>query len=423
MPILENNIILNDILSRNYYRDFYGVNPKRAIDLIFSNDTCNSCDHCYLSLDKHIDCYKERAKFSLETIQNNLKIFIDWYVGNYFNCNINLKNGDLILTNENICLLDNFLNINSPITLTIYTTLDVECDFQTIKSYINKLNQKNIKVHFKLLLNGFYCDPMGRSELFYQSVLNFLENEHYSIIANITPYNVRYWIENYKWWLNILGEKAFSLIDLNEVSSDQWTDDLIGNYISFLDFQVDILSKVVPSFANFVFVGNEDIHFNSIQLLSQEILSNKKHHRNCDFHNNLTIDIQTFNLLLCSKINYDSFYLGTFNVETKQWEAIVPELSILKAHLKRSSTPHCEKCNFIELCNGFCYGASFEKKYNLLIPIRQYCHLIQAKYQFLIYKYNTMNYFNLHILDNLNITPIFKQYLTHLHHEIMSRFE
>lgn len=425
MPILENNIFLNDMLYRNYYLNFQSKNPSRAIDLIFSNDLCNSCDHCYLSLDKKIDCYNKKEIFSLSTIQNNLKIFIEWYIENQFNCNINLKNGDLILTKENICLLDNFLKLNSlfPITISIYTTLDVDCDFETIKFYVNKLKQNNININFKILLNGLYCDTANRNELFYQSVLTFLNDEEYNIIANITPNNIIYWIDNYKWWLRVLGEKALTSIILNEVSSDKWTDELISAYIPFLDFQVDVLSKIIPSFPSFVFLGDKEINFNSIQLLSQEILINNKYYRDCEFHNNLVIDIQTFNLLLCSKINYDNFYLGHFNIKEKKWDALTPELSILKAHLKRSSTPHCEKCNFIELCSGFCYGASFEKNYNPLIPIRQFCNLTKAKYQFLIYKYNSMKYFDLNILDNLNLPSEFKHYLSNLHRTTMLKFK
>lgn len=426
MPILENNIFLNDVLYRNYYIDFQSENPKQAIDLVFSNDLCNSCDHCYLSLDKKIDCYSKKENFSFSSIQNNLKIFVDWYIENHFNCNINLKNGDLILTKENISLLDSFLNISpsSMITIYIYTTLDTNCDFKTIEFYINKLKQHNIQISFKLLLNGLYCDTINRTEQFYQSILTFLNDKEYSIIANITPTNISFWIDNYKWWLTVLGEKALTSICLVEINSDQWTNELIGLYVSFLDFQVDVLSSIIPSFTNFVFLENDtNIHFNSIQLLSKEILINNKYYKECEFHNNLVIDIQTFNLLLCSKINYDNFYLGHFNKTTKQWEAIVPELSILKAHLKRSSTPHCEKCNFIDLCDGFCYGASFEKLYNPLIPIRQFCNLMTAKYQFLIYKYGTMKYFDLNILNNLNLSSEFKNYLLTLHHKTMQKFK
>ena len=114
-------------------------------------------------------------------------------------------------------------------------------------------------------------------------------------------------------------------------------------------------------------------------------------------HNALVIDINKLNILLCHKINYEDFIIGTYLIENNQITSCIaktPSLAIIKAHLKRSCTPHCEYCNYLNICEGFCYGLSYEKSYNPLIPIKQNCDLIKCKYNFLLYKYKLLDIFN-----------------------------
>jgi hypothetical protein len=63
------------------------------------------------------------------------------------------------------------------------------------------------------------------------------------------------------------------------------------------------------------------------------------------------------------------------------------------------------------LCEKTCYGENFKVSYNPLCPIKNSCDLTKIKYNFLIYKYNLLNMFN---LDFLNLNYTFKRNLQNL---------
>lgn len=400
----ENKQFLNDVLYRNYFLDFKRNDAHKQIDFIFPIKDKISTNHLQLN-----------NNFNFDIISNNLKQLVNWYKENNFKCIINLKNIDDFLSNDYISLLDTFLNLND-VHLNLYTNMSFLNNFELTKliiTYIQKLQNNNIYIHFNINLDGLYCDNIN-SEEFYNKLLTFLSNyEYWEFFSYITPENIENWIQNYQWWISKLDVSCLDKIHLIEDTNKNWSLEAIQNFISFIDFQVDLLSGVLKdNFQNFIFNQLEEkkICFTNIQLINQGIMDNSKYYRDCAFHNSLSIDLSNLKLLLCGNINYKNFSIGHFN--GIDWEPEIVELSMLTTHLKRSSTPHCEKCQFIELCPGFCYAKSFDYIYNPLIPIRQYCNLITAKYNFLIYKYITLDLFDFSKVNN--IPPYFEKYLKDL---------
>lgn len=395
----ENKQFLNDVLYRNYYLDFYKEHPKKKIDFIFP-----------IKQDKNKNQLEINDNFNYNLIFKNLDLLLNWYNNSNFHCDINLKNIDNFIQEYSLDFFDLFLKIKN-INLNIFTNLSFLNDFElTTKmiSYIDKLEKNNIIIHFKIQLNGLYCDLIN-DEKFYQKVLDFISNyKNWEIFCEITPNNIQNWEQNYQWWVMQLNDLCFSHIHLTEINNNNWDLDSIQNFISFIDFQVDFLQEVLgENLKTFIFNQfDSPIFFTNIQLINKEIINNHQYYRHCGFHDNLSIDLSNLKLILCEKLNYKNFSIGHF--DATEWEPEIVELSMLKTHLKRSSTPHCEKCQFIELCPGFCYADSFNYIYNPLIPIRQYCNLITAKYNFLIYKYITMGLFD---FSDINIPEYFKKYL------------
>jgi hypothetical protein len=81
---------------------------------------------------------------------------------------------------------------------------------------------------------------------------------------------------------------------------------------------------------------------------------------------------------------------------------------MLNTHLKRSSTPHCEKCSYIGICQGFCFTESYHKCFNPIIPIKESCDLKKAKYS-LIFSY-------------LAKDSSFKTYISNIHNNIFKNY-
>ena len=417
---IENKTLLKDILRRNYYSHFQQNDSKKNIEFLLSN-TCNqNCEHCYLS--------HETAMYPNSNYQNNdykktlinLQSLLNWYNDNEFKCDIILSGNDWL--NDKTFyekILNTFQTFEfkyTPKNIIIYSNLLFLLDNKQtdrIKEFITIMQKnRNINIQFQIFLNGKYCDNDMYSDEFYQKMFNFLSITDYLIHAFITPTNVSGWIENYKWWIRNLKDQAFSHITLTELTCDSWTKENLSDFIQFIDFQTDFLKECIVNFEWLIFNQNEDYKFINTQLISQQILNNVNSHQDCNFHNSVVINVKNLTLLLCDKINYPDFIIGTFVEENGQITDLEPNnmsLIILKAHLKRSSTPHCETCDFLELCDGFCYGAAYEKTYNPLLPIKEKCDLIKSKYIYLIYKYNLLGYFN--NLETYSTNASFNKYI------------
>lgn len=428
--MVQNNIddiyLFQDILDRNYFNDFR--HGEKNIEFLLNNNICShNCKNCYLNTDKEI--YKNQNIFSQVGTNkfNNLLKLIDWYISNNFCCNIYIKG---CLEEENIdevlrCFTEihnKFININlKPKEIYIYTK---GLNLNLLKNILLIFNNSDIKIIPIFLINGYYCDEQNLyTEKQYLDLIDFIKNNICKIHAEIDADNVQKWIQNYKWWILSLGIDNCNKIYLTEVLNDAWTQEAISSYINFLDFQVDFLSENIKNFQEIIFLENA-LNFSTIQLIDQEILTNKKYYQNCLFHMGITIDISTLKIPTCSKLNYPIFHIGEFSLEDNNADLKLNPLNLTllipKAHLKRSCTPHCEYCDYISLCKKTCYGENFKVSYNPLCPIKNSCDLTKAKYNFLIYKYNLLN-----LLDfkNLNLNYSFEKIIKKIKEQEVNKYE
>lgn len=417
----QNNQFLTDVLFRNYFLNFQRQDGKKELDFIFSNSCPYNCPQCYLSTEKQL--YPNYEEKICDNIFSSYAALLDWYEENKFFCNLNLKNCNYEVNTVLDMTYKKFISAQTApkkITLYINPKTIQQIDFK----YFELFKNINIPLILNIFANGLFCDDEKYTEEDYLNIFNLVNNNCAIVTAYVTPENVHNWIMNYKWWISNLSEKCFESICIKEFKNDKWTKKAINKYISFLDFQIDFLNSLFPEKSEFIdiFFSKGNLNFNTIELVDQGIITNKKQYMDCDFHNNLTIDVNTLRLLLCSEINYHDFTIGYFNIETKMFEANNAELIILKAHLKRSSTPHCEKCALIGICDGFSYGQSYNKIFNPLIPIKESCEFNFGKYNFLIYKYNILSYIDSPMLKN-KCDKTFYKYLFNLKENIKNNLE
>ena len=414
---IEDTQLLRDILNRNYF------NNNKNIEIILSNNCCYNCKDCFLrKKDTLLYPFSNFADPNESDIINNYQDFIQWYIDNNYSAILEFSG------TQNLNLLYNILDITyikfkeykqSPTAIIIYNNMIFLKDEEYSKKIFKLIQQYEnigIQIHFKIKQNGKFCDdPLIYDDEYYNKLCNFLQSYPFSeVISYVTPENVSQWITNYKWWITSLGEVALQKIKIIELQSNAWTKEKINEYILFLDFQIDFfVMHVFPKkddLLQFIYNKNQQYKFNTIQIINHEILENINHYRNCNFHNNLIIDITDLSLLLCHKINFKDFKIGHFEKENNTL-SIYPDnynLIILKAHLQRGCSPHCEKCKFLDLCEGFCYGASYENNYNVLMPIKESCELAQCKFIFLFYKYNLID-----CLTDKYASPFFRTELQH----------
>ena len=396
--------LLQDILKRNYF-DFF-LKGDKEIEFILNNNCNQNCKNCFsCSYDR--DIYKNQNIFipTKSHKYDNLLNLIDWYIQNQFHCKIIFKG--CIEEESSYDLLKTCKEVYNKFVL--HNIFPKEIVFETKGKNIKLLNSilnifnKQILITFAFNINGPYCDNEEESK--YQELLNFILNNDASINAQINASNVAQWIKNYKWWIVNLGFNNLDKLHLSETLDSNWDFSSLQQYIKFLDFQVDILSENIPDFKNYIF--NNKLNFTTIQIIDQEFLTNKRYYQSCSFHNGLTIDLSTLKIPACSKLNYPIFHVGEFD-DDFNIKPINISILVAKSHLKKSCTPHCEYCNFLNLCEKTCYGENFKVSYNPICPIKNSCNMIAVKYNFLFFKYNTMNLLN---LEEYDLDPAFRKNL------------
>ena len=410
---IDDIYLFQDILNRNYFNDFQRKN-KHIEFLLNNNDCSHNCINCYMNVDK--DLYKNQDIFT-PTKQNkydNLLKLIEWYILNNFCCDIHIKGCIEEERSSKIFnifseMFEMFLKAeNKPNVIYIYTK---GINLDLLKQIILIFHNSEIRIIPVLCVNGYYCDTeFSYTEQQYSLMIDFILNNPCEVHAEINARNINKWIQNYKWWILSLGLDNCNKIYLKETLNDEWDTNSIQSYINFLDFQIDFLSENIEDFQNAIF-SKEMMPFSTAHLIDQKILTNQKYYQDCLFHNGLTIDVSTLKMPTCSKLNYPIFHIGEFVYDEQNKLKLEPlnlTMLIPKAHLKRSCTPHCEYCKYINLCEKTCYGENFKVSYNPLCPVKNSCDLMKAKYNFLIYKYNLLNLLD---FNKLNLNYSFKKSL------------
>lgn len=400
--------LLQDILKRNYFNFF--KKGEKNIEFILNHSCNKNCSNCF-SCSYDTEIYKrqniftptERDKFE------NLFSLTEWYINNEFCCNIYFRgcveeeSTDLLL-NALQNMYNQFLSNNTIPKNIIFDTKGK--DIELLNSIL-KIFNNSISVIFVFNINGFYCDNNDDNN-YYINIINFITQHNSYINAKINAENIGNWIKNYKWWIINLGFQNLNKIYLSENLDAAWDYAAMQKYIKFLDFQVDILSEQLDNFNDYIF--DNKLNYTTIQILNQGFLTNSKYYQSCLFHTGLAIDLITLKIPACTKLNYPIFYIGEFiNNDNKLIiNPINIPILITKAHLKKSCTPHCEYCNFLNLCEKTCYGENFKISYNPICPIKNSCDMTAVKYNFLFFKYKSMGLLN---LDDYNLDPSFKENL------------
>ena len=402
--------LLQDILKRNYFNFF--KKGEKNIEFILNHSCNKNCSNCF-SCSYDTEIYKKQNIFNPTEKDkfDNLFSLTEWYINNKFCCNIYFRGcieeeSTNLLLNALQNMHNQFLSNN---TIPKHIIFDTKGKDIELLNSILKIFNNSISVIFVFNINGFYCDNNNSNDdNYYINIINFITQHNSYINAKINAENVGNWIKNYKWWIVNLGFQNLNKIYLSENLDAAWDYAAMQKYIKFLDFQVDILSEQLDNFNYYIF--DNKLNYTTIQILNQGFLTNSKYYQSCLFHSGLAIDLITLKIPACTKLNYPIFYIGEFinNDNELSINPINIPILITKAHLKKSCTPHCEYCNFLNLCEKTCYGENFKISYNPICPIKNSCDMTAVKYNFLFFKYKSMGLLN---LDDYNLDPSFKENL------------
>lgn len=428
----QDNQLFKDILERNYFQEFKKGNFKFEL---FINGLCRSnCEYCYLK--KHQKDLFPIELYNKEKILNNFQLLINWYIENYFTNEISLFSGEWLTTELRTPIFEILYNsfqkvpiIYRPKCITIPDNMNFINNIEIVNEvqhFIDLFTTLNIPIFFSASIDGKYCD-FGRTEQsdeFYIKTFNFLHKNHGAAHPMISSSNIKYWIQNYRWWYETAPAYIAQNLMMLEVRDETWTEESISYLLYFCNFLIDFKLKNyfnnnLNKFEKYLLIPDghyspEKLSFSNFNYGLDEI--------NCSFHNAFVVRVPDLSIVLCHRLSYNNLILGHFTTEDNKITNITdgnPALLILKTHAKRSCLPHCEVCPIMGICGGFCCGNSYENYQNPLIPVKQNCDMQKAKIAFLIKKYNDIGLFDIIEKDH-SLDAAYKQYLLDLRSNLIT---
>lgn len=355
---MNNNIqeqdikLINDILNRNYYY-YFQKNKTKNISLSFLNQFNNhSLNSNYPEIENNI-----------ENIKKNLKYFLKWYQKKRFICDLYIEDDFWLQNNQT---MNDFFQILKSVNTNFFIKTNLlNIDLIQLERYM----QKNIHIICELNTDIYY------NEIFFNFINKY--SSQINLKLKISPKNIEKILFNYQNYKEKFNEK----IIYYEEETEDWTEENINNFIKFEKLFLENQDK--DNLIQYLLDTN-----NFLTIKDRGVIDNSNCNGNCKMYTSLSIVINTLDIVICKKLQYEELIIGTYDIQNGEIIKCIPKnisALMIPTHLKRNTTPHCERCLYIGFCKGFCHGMAYNKVYNPLIPIRESCDLRIAKYSFLFY--------------------------------------
>lgn len=414
--IQDDKILANDVLERHFYSQLRTKGSVKNLEIFLTGACKANCQYCYLKKQMH-HLYPLELQ-NEETILQNVRYILEWYVRQKFQTNIQIFSAEWLTTP----IADKVFTIiyevfkdskyKPPVILCADNMqfLKDNALTQKVENYIALMKTIDIALVLSASIDGAYCDfdRTSNSEGYYTKLKTFIYKYGFLPHPMLSANNAKYWIDNFRWWEQEFGlDIAYSMTIL-EVRNEDWDNDSIQDLLKFCDFLADETFKnlnydkkqMLKYIFNIKTPGDNtkvysDAH-TPIRLMPNRFTHNEDK-ISCSFNNNLTIRAGDLTVAPCHRLFYPLLEQGKFIVKDgmiTEFEPTNVTFLIGQRYFKRSCMPICESCGLIGVCNGFCHGASYEDYRNLLVPQKEVCEMQKAKYVFLIYKYNEMGLFD-----------------------------
>ena len=386
---------------------------------VYITNVCNQhCEYCYFI--KHPELYD--APKDPETLLKNFKILLDYFFENsYVPQTLDLFSGEIWHTQFGLDILELVLEYvnkgwavpNIMISSNCSFIMDRE-QFHKIQTIINKFNSTfTTAIHFSISIDGKYIDQQFRArndetnkylDEFYELIFAFAKKNVFYFHPMVSSHNVKYWIENYKWWkenLRAHGLNPDDYLMMLEVRNPDWTEESMKYYNEFIEYLFyDKLHNDcrddLPLFANTML--STRIH-NSLPMNGYfpYILNSGYNYMCCSISESLTVRLGDLAICPCHRTAYNKYLYGKFVVEDNQIvdiKANNANMAIQTLMVNINSGLHgCDACIYNYFCLKGCFGAQLEELGDPFFPIENVCEFFKSKYNHLIKLYEQNHVF------------------------------
>lgn len=428
----EQNQVLEYMLNKVYRifqqdpNDRVSTPHHCGIELYVTPDCNQNCSYCYLCKYKD-ELYPKELRNS-ETILNNMRILLDYFIENNINPpRFDLFSGEIWETKFGHDVLqvvyEALLKGFKPGMMVIPSNFSFVLHDNTlavIDDYMQKFQEQDVRICWSCSNDGLYLDEMTRpfndekaheikkgTEEYYKRIFDFCKKWNLGFHPMVSAYGIEYWCENFDWWMQKLNEYDFNILShimFLEVRNDDWTEEKIISYLKYLnhtiDFYVDYFATN-DTFRNDRECFKKWIHHSLMQKstsnYSPVFCTSRQIYPGCTIHRSLAIRMGDLAIVPCHRTSYDELIGGYYQVENNKIVGVQAKNIQMMNQIWFNNTQgmaKCGSCPYTSYCMKGCYGSQFESTGELLYPCSTVCDLYQARIIFLYHKYVKMNVIN-----------------------------
>lgn len=394
---------------------------------LFISPVCNqNCEYCYLV--NHADQLYPKEYRDNETILKNLDIFIDFLIENdTIPTSLDLFTGEIWESTFGAQILKKLMRfLNTPTTnqlksLTIPTNFSFIANDKArtmMEKYIEAFRFHGVNLTLSCSYDGPIIENVNRpfnnakgrvdksTAEYAETLFNWCIKYGYGFHPMVNAYSIEKWPEQIKWWIDqITGHdlNLYSYTMFLEVRNNEWTDEKIQNYLTYLNTFVDYaIEKVHKTDINDFLKNACDItdecncsrpvarNYNAMSYTRSSL------NKGCSVDRMMCIRLGDLAWVPCHRTSYEKLIYGRFKVNESNKIDGIQALNIpmyvainsltYKGHMK------CDVCPIASICMRGCYGAQMEDSKEIFYPCDTVCELFMAKWLFLQEKYRRLCY-------------------------------
>lgn len=428
----------------------HGKDSFESVELAIHADCNQKCEYCYL-YQHGLEIYPQEIRCDHNKILNNIKLLFDYfYEEEIFPISWSLFAGDLFYDDLYYKIIELFYDFykkiknNYPDYFTMLSNIEenfednrnypisimTPCNFSLCKfpkkmelldEWINKMSSElNVELVFSYSTDGKYAidsrEKINITDEEFDNTFSFITKYLWGCHPMISAHNIKNWIQNYDWWLNIYSKYYSDTPDFQpamlEVRNDEWDETSIQDYLNLLNHMIDkrltLYNNDLLKFTLSIFFGDHDLFERydmkkfptQIDPLHIHIYKQgENNHMSCDIGFTYCINCYNLSIVPCHRLAHPHLAAGHFEIENNKIIGIKAEESINCYFNAILQNPQyrvgCNSCKYNLFCVKGCCGAQYEAFGDFNIPIPSVCKLFQAKFDFLFQKYHELGVFTI----------------------------
>ena len=414
--------------------DKFSLKNDANLELFLTNACNQKCEYCYLV--QYPDLYPKEFT-SPELILKNLRIIYDWIIKNEYSIpKVEFFTGEIWHTQFGWDVLDLTLEylqkgMKTPFYLVASNFSFIFDDVARAKihTYINKFEQYGSGLVFSCSVDGGVIEkdarPVNngqvRDDTYWNNLFEFCKLHHFYFHPMVSATNVKYQIENHKWWKEQCAKWDLPIntwMSYLEVRNDNWTTENIQDYCKFLDYLIDdnlaSFNGDITKYASHVLHFRGDVLpidpnkvINGYSLIS---LPSCDTFPGCTLATDLTVRVGDLALCPCHRTAYNKYLYGHLTLENDEIVGLEASNASIASKVLMSNVllcnHGCDTCLFNTCCIHGCCGSQLEATGDPFFPIESVCNMLKAKYAHVLKRYEELG-----IIDYIRtITPYERDY-------------